>query len=233
MTRIALHDRIRGDIEGRIMSGTWEAGHRLPPEHAFMEEYGCSRMTVHKAIDALVDRGLIERRKRAGSFVAAPKAHRAALEIPDIAGEIRGQGKDYRLGLITRVEREADPRDRELLEIADGPVLSLQCLHRADGKPFALEERLISLAAVPAARTVDFAQESPGAWLLAHVPWTDARHRITAIAATRPIAERLAVPLGSPCLSVERWTWRSDARITYARQVYPGDRHALMASFLA
>lgn len=233
MTRIALHDRIRGDIEGRIMSGTWEAGHRLPPEHAFMEEYGCSRMTVHKAIDALVDRGLIERRKRAGSFVAAPKAHRAALEIPDIAGEIRGQGKDYRLGLIARVERQADARDRELLEIADGPVLSLQCLHRADGKPFALEERLISLAAVPAARTVDFEQESPGAWLLAHVPWTDARHRITAIAATRPIAERLAVPLGSPCLSVERWTWRSDARITYARQVYPGDRHALMASFLA
>ncbi|KQX19225.1 MULTISPECIES: histidine utilization repressor [unclassified Sphingomonas] len=233
MTRIAIHDRIRGDIEGRIMSGTWEAGHRLPPEHAFMEEYGCSRMTVHKAIDGLVDRGLIERRKRAGSFVAAPKAHRAALEIPDVAGEIRGQGKDYRLGLIARVEREADGRDRELLEIESGPVLSLQCLHRADGKPFALEERLISLAAVPAARAVDFAQESPGAWLLAHVPWTDARHRITAIAATRPIAERLAVPLGSPCLSVERWTWRSDARITYARQVYPGDRHALIASFLA
>jgi GntR family histidine utilization transcriptional repressor len=233
MTRISIHDRIRGDIEGRIMSGTWEAGHRLPPEHAFMEEYGCSRMTVHKAIDGLVDRGLIERRKRAGSFVAAPKSHRAALEIPDIAAEIAGQGKAYRLGLIARVERDADARDREMLEIAGGPVLSLQCLHRADGKPFALEERLISLAAVPAARAVDFAQESPGAWLLAHVPWTDARHRITAIAATRPIAERLAVPLGTPCLAVERWTWRNDARITYARQVYPGDQHALVASFLA
>lgn len=232
MTRIAIHDRIRSDIEARIMSGAWEAGHKLPPEHELTAEYGCSRMTVHKAIDGLVDRGLIERRKRAGSFVTSPKVHRAALEIPDIAGEIAGQGKEYRLGLIARTEREADGRDRDLLEIGGGPVLSLHCLHRADGKPFALEERLISLSAVPAAREVDFAQESPGAWLLAHVPWTDARHRITAIAATRPIAERLLVPLGSPCLSVERWTWRSDARITYARQVYPGD-HALEASFLA
>lgn len=233
MTRIAIHDRIRGEIEDRIMSGAWEAGYRLPPEHALMEQYDCSRMTVHKAIDGLVDRGLIERRKRAGSFVAAPKVHRAALEIPDIASEIAGQGKGYRLGLIARIERDADSRDRDLLEIDGGPVLALQCLHRADGRPYALEERLISLAAVPAARDVDFGQESPGAWLLAHVPWTDARHRISAIAATRPIAERLSVPLGSPCLSVERWTWRNDARITYARQVYPGERHALEASFLA
>lgn len=233
MTRVAIHDRIRQEIEERIMSGAWEAGHRLPPEHALMAEYGCSRMTVHKAIDGLVDRGLIERRKRAGSFVAAPKVHRAALEIPDVASEVAAQGKDYRLGLISRIEREADQRDRELLEISGGPVLALHCLHRADGKPFALEERLISLAAVPAARDADFAQQSPGAWLLAHVPWTDARHRISAIAATRTIADRLAVPQGSPCLSVERWTWRNDARITYARQVYPGDRHALVASFLA
>lgn len=233
MKRVSIHDRIRSDIEERIMSGTWEAGHRLPPEHALVEEYGCSRMTVHKAIDGLVDRGLIERRKRAGSFVAAPKVHRAALEIPDIASEIAAQGKDYRLGLIARVEREADSRDRDLLEIAGGPVLALQCLHRADGKPFALEERLISLTAVPAARDVDFAQESPGAWLLSHVPWTDARHRITAIGATLPVADRLGVAVGTPCLSVERWTWRNDARITYARQTYPGDKHALVASFLA
>jgi len=233
MTRIAIHDRIRAEIEDRIMSGAWEAGYRLPPEHALMEQYGCSRMTVHKAIDGLVDRGLIERRKRAGSFVTAPKLHRAALEIPDIASEVVALGKDYRLGLIARVERDADTRDRDLLEIDGGPILSLQCLHRADGRPYALEERLISLAAVPAARDVDFREESPGAWLLAHVPWTDARHRITAIAAARQIAERLSVPLGSPCLSVERWTWRNDARITYARQVYPGDAYALEASFLA
>ncbi len=67
MKRISIHDRIRQEIEERIMSGLWEAGHRLPPEHELMTTYGCSRMTVHKAIDGLVDRGLIERRKRAGS----------------------------------------------------------------------------------------------------------------------------------------------------------------------
>ncbi|MGC6329447.1 histidine utilization repressor [Rhizorhabdus sp. FW153] len=233
MTRISIHDRIRQEIEERIMSGTWEAGHKLPPEHELMTAYGCSRMTVHKAIDGLVDRGLIERRKRAGSFVAAPTAHRAALEIPDVSVEIAARGQVHRLGLIERVEREADALDRERLGVAGGAVLWLRCLHRAEDRPFALEERLISLDAVPAARAVDFAAESPGRWLLGHVPWTDARHRIAAIAARLPVAERLGVPLGSPCLSVERWTWRNDARITWVRLTYPGDRYALEAGFLA
>lgn len=233
MTRIAIHDRIRQDIEGKIMSGVWEAGHRLPPEHALMVDYGCSRMTVHKAIDGLVDRGLIARRKRAGSFVTAPTAHRAALEIPDVSAEIAARGQAHGLHLIERINREATAQDREKLGVGGRPLLSLLCLHSADGQPFALEERLISLDAVPAARDVDFAQASPGLWLLGHVPWTDARHRIAAIAARGEIAERLGVAEGMPCLSVERWTWRSDARITWVRLTYPGDAYALEAGFLA
>lgn len=228
-----LHDRIRQDIEGRIMSGVWEAGHRLPVEQQLMLEYGCSRMTVNKALAGLVEQGLLDRRKRAGTFVAARPVHRAALEVPEISAEIRMQGKAYRLGLIARVERDADSSDRELLAMAGGRVLSLRCLHRADDRPFALEERLINLEQVPAAREVDFAQESPGAWLLAHVPWTDARHRFRAIAAKRPVAERLGIAVGGVCLSIERWTWRTDERITYVRQIYPGERYELMASFLA
>jgi GntR family histidine utilization transcriptional repressor len=232
MKPASLNERIRQDIETRIMSGTWEAGHRIPPEHELMVDYACSRMTVSKAISALVERGLIERRKRAGSFVAAPAVHRAALDIPDIAAEIQGQGHEHRFELLGREEREASPDDRAELAMKSGAVLALACLHRADDRPFAVEERLINLNMVPAARAVDFARESPGRWLLGHVPWTDAKHRITAIAASGALAERLALPEGAPCLSIERWTWRTAERITYVRQTYPSD-HALTARFIA
>ncbi|MGH6785213.1 MAG: histidine utilization repressor [Novosphingobium sp.] len=232
MKPASLHDRIRHDIAGRIMSGTWEAGHRIPPEHELMADYACSRMTVSKAISGLVERGLIERRRRAGSFVAAPSVHRAVLEIPDIASEVERMGRRHDFDLRERTLRDATAADRELLAIPHGPVLALDGVHRADGRPFALETRLINLAIVPAARDVDFAQESPGRWLFGHVPWTDARHLIAAIAATPEMGERLALPGGAPCLSVERWTWRTAERITYVRQVHPGD-HALTARFLA
>ena len=231
MKPTALNDRIRQDIESRIMSGAWEAGRRIPSEHELMAQYDCSRMTVSKALSSLADRGLIDRRKRAGSFVAVPTVHRAALDIPDLAAEIEEKGCRHMIDILHRIEREADANDREQLSIKSGPVLALDCLHRANGQPFAFEQRLINLTMVPAARDVDFAHESPGRWLLGHVPWTDAKHRILAIAASDSLAERMAVPEGSPCLSIERWTWRTAEKITYVRQVYPGD-YALMANFI-
>ncbi|HEU6442679.1 MAG TPA: GntR family transcriptional regulator, partial [Microvirga sp.] len=67
---VHLNQKIRRDIEGKIMSGEWPPGHRLPYEHELMAEYGCSRMTVSKVLSGLAVQGLITRRRRAGSVVA-------------------------------------------------------------------------------------------------------------------------------------------------------------------
>jgi GntR family histidine utilization transcriptional repressor len=229
----ALHVRIRRDIEVRIMSGEWRPGHRIPYEHELMQTYGCSRMTVNKALAGLVQAGLLESRKRAGTFVAVPRFHRAALEIPDIRTEVASQGKVYALELLSCVRRPATPADRRLLEGVTGDILAVDCRHLADGTAYALEQRLISLEAVPEAGTVDFSQEPPGSWLLEHVPWTEAEHRITALNADAALADALQMDGGGACISLERWTWRSREHITYARQYYPGDRYALVAHFLA
>ncbi len=48
--------------------------------------------------------------------------------------------------------RPATPQELGALDLSDGAdVLVLRCLHRAGGRPFALEERLINLGSVPAA----------------------------------------------------------------------------------
>ena len=54
-----LHQRIRAEIEARIRSGEWAPGHRAPTEAELMAQYACSRMTVNKAMTALVEAGLI------------------------------------------------------------------------------------------------------------------------------------------------------------------------------
>ncbi|KEQ51359.1 histidine utilization repressor [Sphingobium chlorophenolicum] len=228
-----LHHRIRRDIESRIMSGEWRPGHRIPTEAEWMAAYACSRMTVNKALRSLVQSGLLESRKRAGTFVSAPRFHRAALEIPDIRAEVMEQGLSYRLDLLHRERRPATEEDKALLRIPDGELLAIQCRHFAEDLPYALEHRLINLSAVPEAADVDFSAEPPGSWLLAHVPWTEAEHRITAINADPATAKKLEAPENTACLALERWTWRGQERITYARQLYPGDRYALTAHFHA
>ena len=67
MGDMPLHLRIQNDVERSILSGEWPPGHRIPFEHELTVQYGCSRMTVNKALTDLVKRGLIERRRKAGT----------------------------------------------------------------------------------------------------------------------------------------------------------------------
>jgi len=229
---LPLHERIRGDIEAAILSGDLRPGARLPVEHMLMRQYGCARMTVSKALSALAAAGLIERRKGAGSFVARPKVHSMVLDIPDLEQEVRERGQTYRFECMRREVRPADPGKADEAALAGtGELLAIEGVHFAADAPLALEARLISLSAVPEMAALSAGGGSPGAWLLKHVPWTEAETRIAAVAADRAIAERLCLEPGAPCLFVERRTWRGPEGITVVRQHFVGSAYDLIARF--
>lgn len=225
-----LHERIRAGIEADILSGALAPGARLPVEHELMRLHGCSRMTVSKALSALASAGLIERRKRAGSFVARPKVHAMVLDVPDLAAEVAERGQAYAYRLLHRSARL--PRNEEERHLA-GParLLELNGLHLADGVPLALERRLVALAATPEIARVDFKAQAPGSWLLHHVPWTEAETRISAVGAEAGDAKLLGLDPGAALLSVERRTWRGAERITHVRQLFVGSAYDLVARF--
>src|SRR4029450_13584334 len=133
--------------------------------------------------------------------------------------------------LARRRRKPVSNRPEEKTLAGKGELLALRCLHLANGRPFALEERLISLASVPEAQNVDFARESPGTWLLGHVPWTQAEHRITAVNADPDTAQTLDIEVRAACLALERRTWRASEHITHVRQVFPGTHYDLIARF--
>ncbi|MFS0737497.1 UTRA domain-containing protein [Sphingomonas sp. 1P06PA] len=212
-----LHQRIRANLEEAIASGDLPPGARIPTEQALMADYSCARMTVSKALGALADAGLIERRKGAGSFVAQRRTHALMLAIPDLAAEIARRGEAYRYRLTRRVRR--------------GGQLSLDGVHLANERPFAIERRTIALGVVPDAAAVDFTALAPGAWLLAHVPWSEAGVRISAVAANAAEAMALAVERGTACLAIDRSSWRGADRVTEVRQLFIGTGWDLVARF--
>ena len=227
-----LYKRIRADIEKRILTGEWPPGHRIPFEHELVARYGCSRMTVNKALSELAQADLIERRRRAGSFVRRPPQQSAVLQIADHRAEIPGLGRSYGYELIGRKLRAEHAPDRDRLGVETaGPDVALACRLAAAPGPFPIEDRLIDLASVPHAATADFAREPPGSWLLHHVPWTEAEHTISAIVADDRTAEALDIAVGAPCLVIDRYTWRSARTITAVRLLYPGDSHRRVARF--
>jgi len=227
-----LHQRILRDIEGRIVSGEWAPGHRIPFEIDLAAQYGVSRMTVNKVLTQLAKAGLVERRKRSGSFVRQPLIQSAVLEIHDIRKEVEQLGHPYRFSVERRQVRKATSADMRRLDVTrDDRVLELLTIHHAGATPFCVEARLINLAVVPAAAEADFSAISPGQWLIEQVPWTSAEHVVQAVSADAATADLLDVERGCACLVIERRTWSPTGPVTNARFTYPGDRHTLVARF--
>ena len=225
-----LHERIRAEIESAILGGHLRPGDRIPKETDLMAEYGCARMTVNKALSALASAGMLERRKRAGSFVAQPRTQSMVLDVPDLGAEIVARGQGYHWVLGNRKLIAPDHADAKPLG-ADGPVLAVTGVHFAHGLPLAHEERLINLSLVPEIAEADLAQTPPGSWLIAHVPWTEAENRISACPAPAVVARALGIARSSPCLMLERRTWRGADSVTRVRQHFVADRYELVARF--
>jgi GntR family histidine utilization transcriptional repressor len=227
-----LYQRILGDIRDRILSGEWPPGYRIPFEHELSVTYHCSRMTVNKALSQLAKAGLIERRRRSGSFVRRPQLQSAVLEIHDIKTEVQALGLPYRYELAARSQHAATPADLARLDLpASSAVLNLSCRHFAGDRPFCLEQRLINLAAVPEAADESFEEIAPGPWLIRRVPWSAAEHTIRAAGADRDTASELDIAKGTACLVIERRTWSAERPVTHVRLTYAGGSHALVARF--
>ncbi len=227
-----VYDQIRRAIRDLVVGGAWPPGTPVPPEHALMEQLGTSRMTVHRALVQLAREGLITRRRRSGTVVASPPASHAMFDILSIPEEIQRLGQGYGYEVLARSAGKVSPEvaERFGLKRAD-KVAHLLVLHRGDARPHVLEERVIHLAAVPAAADEAFDATPPGDWLLQNSLWSQAEHAISAVGASEQEAGLLEIAEAEPCLLVERRTWNQDRPVTAVRLLYPGPRHRFVGRF--
>lgn len=230
--RASLHGRILADIRDLVLSGKWTPGFRIPIETDLAAQYDCSRMTVNKALSQLVRDGFIERRKKVGSFVLAPRARSAVLEIRDIKDDVQALGLPYRFERLSRSVRYSNAAERRRLGLATrSTIMAVRSLHFAGKVPYCYEDRIINMQEVPTAADEAFKDVAPGEWLNAHILWTDAEHRIRATHPDAASARALTLDDHKACLVVERTTRRSGAPITHVVFVYPGHMRELVARF--
>ncbi|TCK02623.1 GntR family transcriptional regulator [Marinobacterium mangrovicola] len=70
--RLPLYQRLRDEIAARIAAGDWLPGGVIPTEAELTKTYGIATGTVRKAVDELVNDGLLQRRQGRGTFVRRP-----------------------------------------------------------------------------------------------------------------------------------------------------------------
>jgi GntR family transcriptional regulator len=69
---LPLYRRLYLTVAKRIANAEWRPGDALPAELDLAKQYGVAPGTIRKAVDALVDDGLIERRHGSGTFIRRP-----------------------------------------------------------------------------------------------------------------------------------------------------------------
>lgn len=212
---------VEAEVLRRIHTRIWAPGEMIPNEQALAEEFGCARATVNRALRALSDTGLLERRRKAGTRVALHPVRKATLDIPMIRQEIEARNQKYSY-LRLLLERKTPPpalRAR-MLSGEEDDFAHVTCVQMADGAPFMFENRWINLTTIPSARSEDFSMISANEWLLTNAPFTHGEIAFSACNANVEIAEILGVEPMAAIFSIDRTTWDKTKAVTTVQQYF-------------
>lgn len=86
--------RVYLQLRADILAGERGPGAALPGEHGMARQYGVSRVTVRRALDALAADGLVERRAGSGTHVCRPaEPSRTAIDLATLIPQIVAMGR--------------------------------------------------------------------------------------------------------------------------------------------
>lgn len=71
--KISGYQSIAETIRQRILSGRYIPGERIPSIRQFADDFGCNKLTVHRAFETLKQEGLVENKVGSGTYVRFPE----------------------------------------------------------------------------------------------------------------------------------------------------------------
>lgn len=222
--------QIKGELLARISAGEWGVGEAIPPEEGLARDFGVARMTVNRALRELTDAGVLTRTRGAGTFVAPPRVDAPLLEIRNIADDIAARGYAHTAALRSLTTGQADGALAEAFELPPGaPLFHSVLVHCEDGRPIQVEDRWVNAALAPDYLQLDFAAETPNAYLSRVAPLASARFTVEARLPPRDIAAMLGIDTRSPCLVMHRVTSGTAGVASVATLWHPGEHYRLHA----
>ena len=97
---VPLYFQVAQHLEHLIESGAYPPGTRLDNEIVLADQLGLSRPTMRRAIEYLVDRGMLVRKRGVGTQVVQPKVRRP-VELSSLYDDLRAAGKQPRTEVLS------------------------------------------------------------------------------------------------------------------------------------
>ncbi|MBK3643551.1 MULTISPECIES: GntR family transcriptional regulator [Streptomyces] len=224
---VPLYYQLAQQLEAAIEHGALAPGNLLGNEIDLSTRLGLSRPTVRQAIQSLVDKGLLVRRRGVGTQVVHSQVKRP-LELSSLYDDLEAAGQGPTTQVVRNERQPAAPEVAAALGIAEGSeVIVLERLRLTHGQPVAL------LCNYLPATLLDLDSERLEATGLYRVMRTagitlhSARQTIGARSATADEASRLDEREGAAVLTMQRTAYDDTGRpVEYGTHIYRASRYA-------
>ncbi len=221
-----LYFQVAEQLERAIETGQLPPGIRLDNEIQLADDYGLSRPTMRRAIQYLVERGLLVRRRGVGTQVVHAKVKRK-VELTSLYDDLVAAGQRPSTRVLANTARPADATVAAALGVAvDEPVVFVERLRLAAGEPLA---RLRNYLPTGLVELPTPALEERGLYQLlraAGIQLRVATQVVGARAATAAEAKLLGETRGAPLLTMSRTTYNDTGRVVeYGNHIYRASRY--------
>lgn len=210
---VPLYFQVSRQIEAAIERGDLEPGDRLENEIGLADRWGLSRPTMRRAIEELVDKGLLVRRRGIGTQVVHGRVKRK-IELTSLFDDLTRSGQRPGTEVLVHETVPADKTVAERLGVPlDTEVVHLERLRSSDGEPLAVMRNWLPTELAGSFSTDQL--QAKGLYELIRATGVHLRvasQRIGARGASAKEAKLLGIRRGAPVLTMERTTYDGSGR---------------------
>ena len=228
-----LYQQVANDLRDAIVNDVYHVGARIPTEPELSRLYDVSRITIRKAIEILVEEGLLVKRQGKGTFVreaqVVPTVHddrRTALN--GFSASCRQNGLEPGSRLLRREVIDVPSAAREFFG-DESRVITIDRLCTADGAPIMVDHCLFAEEGHEFLETADLEDASLFELIrnaTGQHPHRDSAQMLSIQLADEQVAHALSVPVGEPLFSLEGSYRDQDGKPLYiGKQLIIGSRY--------
>ena len=226
---VPLYYQVSSQLEAAIERGDLASGTRLENEAVLARRWGLSRPTMRRAIQELVDKGLVVRKRGIGTQVVGRGVVKRQVQLTSLYDDLARAGQNPTTTVLTHEIVPADERVAEQLGLQPATrVVHIERLRFAGGKPLALMRNWLPIE-VAGTFTVE-QLEAGGLYSLFRASAVHTRiasQRIGARAAETAEARVLHIRRGAALLTMERTTFDDRGRaVEFGSHVYRADQYS-------